>query len=117
MKAINLFLFAAISSLLISCAHVNSVSLTPIPVNKQKVVRAERSKMVFLGFNFNNDFIDEMVNDLKMQCPNGVVTGILTKDQTIGYVLFFNHIVTAEGYCITPQQKVTQNIQTQRPTL
>lgn len=88
--------------LLAGCAHVNSVSLTSIPENKGKEVRAEASKTIFLGFNFNNDFVDDMVEDLKRQCPNGVIRGILTKDETINYFLFFVWAkkVSANGYCV-----------------
>ncbi len=81
------------------CASVNSVSLTPIPSNRGTVVKAEVTKTIFLAFNFNNDFIDDLVTDLKRQCPNGVVTGILTKDETIAYVIVFKKRVTATGFC------------------
>lgn len=83
------------------CASVNSVSLTPIPVKRSNVVRAEVSKTIFLAFNFDNDYINPLVEDLKRQCPNGVVSGILTKDETIAYVLFFTKRVTATGFCNT----------------
>lgn len=83
----------------IGCASVNSVSLTPIPSNRSKVVKAEVSKLIILGFNFDNDFIDGLVGNLKQQCPNGVVSGILTKDEIISYFLAHTHKVTATGYC------------------
>lgn len=81
------------------CALINSVSLTPIPAQRTNVVRAEVSKMIFLGFNFDNDFIDPLVTELKQKCPNGVVSGILTKDETISYLLLFKKRVVATGYC------------------
>lgn len=84
------------------CASVNSVSLTPIPSAKNKVVKAEASKWIILGFSFDNDFIDPLVSDLKDQCPNGVVSGILTKDETIAYLLVFKKRVTATGFCNSP---------------
>lgn len=83
------------------CASVNSVSLTPIPAKRSQMVRAEVSKTIFLAFNFDNDFVDPLVEDLKRQCPNGVVSGILTKDETIAYVLVFKKRVTATGFCNT----------------
>lgn len=85
--------------LLSSCASVNSVSLTPIPADRSRPVKAEVSKTIFLAFNFDNDFIDPLIQKLKDQCPKGVVSGILTKDETIGYVLVFTKRVTATGYC------------------
>jgi hypothetical protein len=86
----------------VGCASVNSVSLSSIPANKSKEVRAETSKTIILGFNFNNDYVDDMAEDLKRQCPNGVVKGILTKDEVIQYFLFFvwARKVSATGYCL-----------------
>lgn len=91
--------FSLVALQLAGCASINSVSLTPIPANRKKEVKAEVSKTVFLGFNFNNDFLDPLVDKLKSQCPEGVVSGILTKDEVISYVLVFTRKVTATGYC------------------
>lgn len=82
-----------------ACASVNSVSLTPIPSQRGKTVRASVSKTVILGLTFDNDFINPLVDDLKRQCPNGMVSGILTKDETIHYLFVYTHRVTASGYC------------------
>lgn len=92
---------------LVGCASVNSVSLTPIPANRSNQVRAEVSKTIFLAFNFDNDYINPLVEDLKRQCPNGIVSGILTKDETISYVLVFTKKVTATGYCNPGSKTVT----------
>lgn len=98
----SLLLGTVIAASFVGCAHVNSVSLSSIPASKGKAVRAEASKTIFLGFNFDNDYVNEMVEDLKKQCPNGVIRGILTKDETIDYFLFivWARKVTAAGYCI-----------------
>jgi hypothetical protein len=97
---ISKMLIATIPALLISgCAHVNSVSLTPIPSNRTKTVQAEVEKTIFLAFNFDNDFVDELIPELKRQCPNGVISGILTKDETTAYVLVFKRRVSATGFC------------------
>ncbi len=98
----NLFLsfcFLALTSGMVGCAAVNSVSLTPIPAQRNHPVKAEVSKWIFLGFSFDNDFIDPLVGDLKQKCPNGVISGILTKDETISYFLLFKKHVSATGYC------------------
>lgn len=103
MKALtNLILAVLVTSSLASCASINSVSLTSIPATRTNVIRSEAKRMVFLGFNFNNDFIDAMTDDLKNQCPNGQVRGLLTKDETVMYFLFFlyEYRVTATGYCV-----------------
>ncbi|AHZ85949.1 hypothetical protein Bb109J_c0291 [Bdellovibrio bacteriovorus] len=86
---------------LVGCASVNSVSLTPIPANRNTPVKAEVSRWIILGFNFDNDYIDPLVEDLKRQCPNGVVSGILTKDETIAYLLVFKKHVVTTGFCNT----------------
>lgn len=88
---------------LASCASVNSVSLTSIPAQRNRPVSAVVSKTIFLGFNFDNDFINPLVDDLKQKCQGGVVSGILTKDETISYVLVFTKKVTASGFCNMPQ--------------
>ena len=87
---------------LVGCASVNSISLSSIPAVRNKEVRSVKEKTIFLGFNFNNDFIDEMNEDLKRQCPNGMVKGILTKDEVIDYFLriVWTHKVSATGYCV-----------------
>jgi hypothetical protein len=95
----QLLTVSAVMMGLVGCAHVNSVSLTPIPAKRANQVQAQVSKTVFLAFSFDNDFIDPLVDDLKRQCPNGVVSGILTKDETISYVIVFTKKVTVTGYC------------------
>ncbi len=98
----SLFLLLIGSILLASCASINSVSLTPIPANRKTQVRTEKSKIILLGFNFDNDFVDEAVSDLTRQCPNGQVTGLLTKDENINYFLYFvwKKQITATGFCV-----------------
>lgn len=94
--------FAAICIVLLSsCAAIQSVSLTPIPAKKGKKVEAVVSKTIVLSMNFNNDFVDEIVENLKRQCPGGVVSGILTKDETFNYFLYlvYTRKVTATGFC------------------
>lgn len=98
----NALIISVIISFLASgCVSLNTVSLTSIPAKRDAKVRAEASKFIFLGFNFDNDFVDRMTNDLRSQCPDGVVSGILTKDEVVNYFLyiFWSHRVTATGYC------------------
>jgi hypothetical protein len=108
---LNLFLafsFLALTTGMVGCAAVNSVSLTPIPAQRNHPVKAEVSKWIFLGFSFDNDFIDPLVSDLKQKCPNGVISGILTKDETISYFLLFKKHVSATGYCNIATAKTAQ---------
>ena len=92
--------------LLSSCTSLQTLSLTSIPAKRDKAVKTEASKIIFLGFNFDNDFVDEMTTDLKRQCPNGVVSGVLTKDEVVDYFLMivWKHRVTATGYCVQANQ-------------
>lgn len=85
-----------------SCASINSVSLTPIPAERSNQVKTQKSKLIFLAFNFDNDFVDETVEDLKRQCPQGKISGLLTKDENINYFLFFvwKKQITATGFCV-----------------
>lgn len=93
-------ILSLITLLITSCASINSVSLTPIPADRSQLVTAETSKTIFLGFNFNNDFADNLVGDLKSKCPNGIVSGVLTKDEVIHYFIVHTRKITATGYCI-----------------
>lgn len=101
---------------LAGCASVNSVALTPIPSKRDNQVRAQVSKTIFLGFNFDNDFIDPLVDDLKRQCPNGVVSGILTKDETISYFIVFTKKVTATGFCNNTAKTATNKQRPRHPS-
>lgn len=95
-------LILMLASFLPGCVSLSTVSLTSIPAQRQHPVSAETSKFVILGFNFENDYVDNMVTELRQKCPNGIVTGILTKDEVVDYFLmiFATHRTTATGYCL-----------------
>lgn len=99
MSTTRFFAFSALAASLVGCASINSVSLTPIGTKRDRPVKAEVSKTIFLGFNFDNDYINPLVSDLKRQCPNGIISGILTKDETISYFIVFTKRVVATGFC------------------
>lgn len=88
-----------------SCTHLRSVSTTSVPAARSQKVSAERSRFIFLAFNFNNDYVNEMAEDLANQCPGGKVQGLLTKHEVITYfpLLFHTVKVSAEGYCVAKQ--------------
>lgn len=101
-------LFLACSLLLAcGCTHLGSVSTTTIPKDKGHKVSAESYRFIFMLFNFDNDYVDTVVQDLAGQCPNGKITGILTKHEGITYFPIVAHAirVTAEGYCNSHPQK------------
>lgn len=84
------------------CVSLNTLSLTSIPAQRSNIVKADVSKVIFLGFNFDNDFVDQLEGQLKNKCPNGVVSGILTKDEVVDYFLLivWKHQISATGYCV-----------------
>lgn len=83
------------------CVHLNSVSMTQVPEARNYKVTAESSRMIILGLNFDNDYVDQVSDALKGKCPGGQIKGILTKDETVNYFLFLvaKRRVMAEGYC------------------
>lgn len=112
----KLLMVCFITASVAGCASVNSVSLTPIPAQRNNPVRAQVSKFIILGFNFDNDFINPLVDDLKRQCPNGVVSGVLTKDETYSYFLAFTKKVTATGFCNMTVKTASDAKNPRRPT-
>ncbi len=86
--------------LLQGCVHLQSVSVTPIPMSGGKVVEASaESGMLFMGITGNAEFVDTLVRDLRDQCKGGTVTGILTKYEAKAWPLFVKYTVTARGDC------------------
>ena len=82
------------------CVHVNTVSLTSIPADRNKVVNAESSRFLLFGISFSSDFIDEAIKELSVQC-DGKIEGVLTKFETHNYFLFIfmtEHVI-ARGFC------------------
>lgn len=81
------------------CAVLNSVSMTSFPKDRRRPVQAQVKKFVFLGFNFNNDFVLDLTPQLQQQCPNGKVTGITSTYETKWYVFAHHMIVNSKGFC------------------
>lgn len=113
-KSIVLLLAFALSG----CVSLNTVSLTSIPQNRDHQVEAKASRFIFLGFNFDNDFVDDMDQQLKQKCPDGMISGILTKDEVVDYFLmiFWTHRVTATGYCSKSQVAGDGSPKTRHPS-
>jgi hypothetical protein len=84
-----------------ACVSLQSVSLTQIPAKRSNQVVATASRMIILGFNFDNDYVNSITENLKSQCQNGQVQGILTKDEATAYFgpFVMKRTVTASGYC------------------
>lgn len=95
----RLFITLIAIVILSGCMSLNSVSLTQIPSDKGQLVSASAHDWLFLGLTTQNDFVNEAVDNLKKECSNGKLTGVLTKHQTTAYVLVFKREVIASGYC------------------
>ena len=85
----------------LGCASLRSVSISSLPAQRNRIVIAEASKISLFKINFENSYVDGMVQQLIDQCPNGSVEGILTKEEKIHYIYFIleETRVTAKGYC------------------
>jgi len=92
-------LFALLTLSLSGCVGLNTVSMTQVPAERDKVITTKSASWNFIGINFSNAFVDEAIEDLKKQCPTGKVEGVYTKHQTTGYVLVFKREVIVSAYC------------------
>lgn len=81
------------------CASLRSVSVTSIPQNRNEPVVATVSKWIFLGLNFDNDYVDELTTKLRQNC-DGKVSGLMTKYETTFYLIVSKDQITATGYCV-----------------
>jgi hypothetical protein len=88
------------------CASLQSVSVTNIPRERGRPVEASADNPAFLGLHFDNDFADDLPDQLRKQCPGGKVTGIYAKYESTWYVLVQNRSVTAKGYCVKGEDQV-----------
>jgi hypothetical protein len=94
------WLFLPLLALLPACTSIQSVSVTQIPTDRARPLRAEVSNTAFLGIHFDNDFLDDLVPQLMRQCPRGRITGLLTKQENSLYVVVATRRVIATGYCV-----------------
>lgn len=96
------FFLVLIPLVLAGCASIESVSLTSIPKERSRPISASASRMIFLGFNFDNNYVNEVPRRLIDKCEGGTITGILTKDESIWYFppFVYERRVAAQGYCV-----------------
>ena len=95
-------LFAAVS-LTSGCAHLQSVSMTPLPTESGTEVFAEVESPVIIAFtNPDHDYVDDLKEDLASQCAGGRVEGLMTKNEEIWYwgSIIYKVRVSANGTCI-----------------
>jgi hypothetical protein len=96
---LRLTFFAAVG-FATGCTSLQSVSLTQIPKDRSRPVRAEVNNTALFGIHFDNDFVDDLTPELLRQCPHGRLTGILTKHEDTTYVVVATRTVVATGYCV-----------------
>ena len=97
MRMLGLLMLGAVG-----CTHLHSLSVTTIPDDRSRPVEATGERIVVLGINPNNDYADEVVSDLAQQCPDGRVSGVMTRYERALVVPIFAyaHRVRATGYCL-----------------
>ena len=83
-----------------ACTSLQSVSVTQVPIDRSRPVKAEVSNTALFGIHFDNDFLEPLQAELMRQCPHGKVTGILTKQESSLYVVVQTRRVIATGYCV-----------------
>lgn len=86
--------------LLAGCTALQSVSVTQIPTDRSRPLRAEVTSTALFGIHFDNDFLDDLTPELMRQCPHGRITGLLTKQESSLYVIVATRRVIATGYCV-----------------
>jgi len=91
-----------VAACLVGCVHMSSVSTTSIPADRRRPVEATGYRFLFLLINFDNNYVDELTQDLASQCKDGRIEGILTKKEDIMYIPLLAHAVqvSATGYCV-----------------
>jgi len=85
-SALRLLALAALP-VVTGCTTLQSLSVTQVPTDRSRQVHAEVSNTALLGIHFDNDFVDELLPQLMAQCPNGRITGLLTKQESSLYVI------------------------------
>jgi hypothetical protein len=97
---------------LTGCTSLQSVSVTQVPTDRSRPLRAEVTNTALLGIHFDNEFLDALMPQLMQQCPRGRITGLLTKQESSLYVIVATRRVIATGYCVydpAPQAQTASN--------
>ncbi len=106
MKKIHTMLFCGALSLMTGCVHLESVSTTSVPEERNNLIEVETSRFIFMGINTNNDYANELTESLAAKCPQGRVEGVLTKLESIVYFPLFAHSkrIKATAYCVQNEE-------------
>jgi hypothetical protein len=101
-KIIGKLILLGIILFSLRCVQLQSIAINsqPAPEERAKKISAIAEKMFFLGFNFDNNFLDEAPQKLLDQCQDGKIKGIVSKFESVHYFLFTKFVVKASGYCV-----------------
>ncbi len=92
-------------SQLSACAILHSVSVTRVPQDRSKPIEAEASGWGLFGIYFSNDIVNEAVEQLDSKCPNGRISGVMTKYSSRLFPLWTTRTVNATAYCLAGNEK------------
>ena len=98
----------------VGCTHLRSLSVTTIPEDRSRPVSAAAQRTIVLGINADNDYAKTLVQDLAKQCPNGTVSGVVTRYERSMVVPIFAYAnrVYAEGYCVVEPEDAVNTVET-----
>lgn len=101
-KIIGKMILLGVILFTLRCVQLQSIAINsqPAPEERVKKIIAQADKLFFLGFNFDNDFLEEAPKKLLEQCPDGKIKGIVSKFETVHYFFFTKFVVKASGYCV-----------------
>lgn len=98
--------FAILSLAVLSgCAHsVHEVHTSDFtgagPIHSGRVVSAQTSQFVILGFKSETDYVNEAYMKLMSTCPDGTITGITTQYSTSLGLLSWTNKILMQGLCL-----------------
>jgi hypothetical protein len=97
LRCLPLFLLLLVSS---ACTTLKSFSMTQVPSDRSRKVEASDTSGGLFGIFFSNSFADEVAEQLRAQCPQGRLSGVVTKYESTLYVIWVSRKITATGYCL-----------------
>ena len=102
----RIFLLAILSFSFVGCAYsIHEVHVSGFrpyaPIEAGRMVKAEASQFVILGFVSDTNYVDQARQNLMNKCPNGFISGISTRISTdLGFFSWTNRAVM-QGLCLT----------------
>ncbi|MCS6902190.1 MAG: hypothetical protein RMJ98_22405 [Myxococcales bacterium] len=97
LRSLLLLLLLVASS---ACTTLKSFSMTQVPADRSRPVEASETSGGLFGIFFSNSFVDEVAEQLRAKCPQGRLSGVVTKYESTLYVIWVSRKITATGYCL-----------------